>query len=299
LSETRHKPKNKYRVVIIHSGSTKFEREDVITLINELDKIDTKKDDTLIEVLLNSRGGDIYAAYKMVHLLRSKCIYLRFIIPLYAKSAATLMALGGNEIIMGQQSELGPLDAPMEHPLVEGIRLSALDGVRPLELISDFCKTLAIEGLGVKIRSAVGLGRKDSVDIALRFACEFVKPVVGKLDPLVFNMCYRRLQIAEKYGRELLESYMFKDEQNKADLAHKTITQLVWMYPEHGYAISSEEAKRLKLKITDAENFDEWDQYWKLYNKIKDKGEKSIALIPEELITQLGSNTENENNDEQ
>lgn len=282
-------------LVIIHPVDAGLEEADVLTLVNELERIVTPKESTSINLLLNSSGGDIYAAYKMVHILRSKCNHLRVIVPFYAKSAATLMALGADEIIMAPQSELGPLDAPMEHPLQEGIQLSALDGVRPLEFLSDFCNTLATEQLGVKLRQLVQLGRKDSLELSLRFAAEFVNPIVGKLDPLLINMCYRRLQIAERYGNELLTEFMFVHEPNKNELAESTLRELVWMYPEHGYAICCSEAKRIHLNVIKAEYFPEWNNFWRLWKDLDREKRKIIQLIPQSTLE--GRPSENHRDD--
>jgi len=276
--------RNNFVMAMICPGDESFEQKDVLILLGELDKIKTKPEETEIDLILNSPGGNIYATYKMIFMLRTKCNKLRTVVPFYAKSAATLATLGSDEIVMGQQSELGPLDAPIEHPLAEGIRLSALDGVRPLEFLSDFCNRLAIDVLGLRIRKKVGLSRKDSVDLALKFAAEYIRPVVAKLDPLLIHMCYRYLEIAQNYGRELLTTYMFKDKPNKEEMAEKTITKLVWGYPEHGYAICCREARRINLNVTEAEDFPDWQKYWKIWDSVEGKGEKVIRLLPKELL---------------
>ena len=71
-----------------------------------------------IGLLLNSLGGNMDAAEKLIHLLRETISpvsegrpgSLEVIVPEAAKSAATLMALGANRILMSDSSELGPID---------------------------------------------------------------------------------------------------------------------------------------------------------------------------------------------
>jgi Serine dehydrogenase proteinase len=67
-----------------------------------------------INVLLHSPGGDGTIIEKMVDMCRTHLASnnrkLRIIVPNIAKSAATLFALGADEIIMGYCSELGPID---------------------------------------------------------------------------------------------------------------------------------------------------------------------------------------------
>lgn len=278
-------PITRYVLAYVDPKNRGIDRKDVLNFLFELQKINTPKETTVIDFLLNSNGGDIYSAYKIICLIRSKCSKLRIIVPLYAKSAATLIALGADQIVMAPQSELGPLDAPMEHPIVEGISLSALDGIRPLEFLSNFAGELAVDSLGARVRRKVGLGRKDSVEMALCFAGKFVEPIVGKLDPLVINMCFRRLQIAERYGHELLMEYMFKEKPSKDTLATNTIRELVWEYPEHGYAICSAEAKRIHLEIQEENDaVEEWNKFWNLFLMLNEEKEKVIRLVPQEIF---------------
>ena len=81
-----------------------------------------------LTLLLNSPGGLIDPAEKMVHLLReaspSSPGALEVVIPAIGKSAATLMALGADRIVMSDFSELGPIDPQI--PLPDGPFVSVL-----------------------------------------------------------------------------------------------------------------------------------------------------------------------------
>lgn len=68
---------------------------------------------TDLDVILHSPGGSPEATETIVHLLRSKFQNIRFIIPNIAKSAATMLAMSGDEIILGENAELGPTDPQM------------------------------------------------------------------------------------------------------------------------------------------------------------------------------------------
>ena len=66
---------------------------------------------TPIDLLLNTPGGDVDSAEKIVRILRRRVgsgIQLRVVVPDYAKSAGTLIALGADVIVMSDSSELGP-----------------------------------------------------------------------------------------------------------------------------------------------------------------------------------------------
>lgn len=63
-----------------------------------------------LSVLLNSPGGFIESAYKMILTLRRYVDDIEVMVPRWAKSAATFFCLGANTIYLGTDGELGPLD---------------------------------------------------------------------------------------------------------------------------------------------------------------------------------------------
>jgi len=63
-----------------------------------------------LDLVLHSPGGRAEATEAIVNYLRSKFRHIRVIIPHEAMSAATMLACAADEIIMGQQSYLGPID---------------------------------------------------------------------------------------------------------------------------------------------------------------------------------------------
>lgn len=251
--------------------------EDVFKIMEEVKKITSKQEDTIIDIILSSGGGNIYAAYKIVKILRDKCSELNIAIPLYAKSAATLISLAANKIYMAPQSELGPLDFIMEHPTEEGIQISALDGVAPVEYFT---------GVGVNImkkvfdwvRNEISLGRKDSLEIARCYADDCIKPILAKLDPSVVNMCYRELLKAYRYGLEFLTEYMFSEEKNKVRKASGIMKELVWEYPSHSFAIDFKQAHDLGLKVFRSTEYANWELLWKEFLKHEEKWHQHISL---------------------
>jgi len=63
-----------------------------------------------VDVFLHSPGGSAEATESIVKLLRSKFKKVRFIVTGSAKSAATMLALSGDSILMDRAAELGPID---------------------------------------------------------------------------------------------------------------------------------------------------------------------------------------------
>lgn len=66
-----------------------------------------------VDIILHSPGGSPEATESIVDLIRRRFTHVRFVIPNVAKSAATMLAMSGNEIILGRDAELGPTDPQM------------------------------------------------------------------------------------------------------------------------------------------------------------------------------------------
>ncbi|MGQ0772912.1 MAG: SDH family Clp fold serine proteinase [Pseudonocardiales bacterium] len=79
-----------------------------VTYLEEM-LIGSKSTDEL-HLLLASPGGDGEVAIRLVKMLQASCSRLTIIVPDMAKSAATLMCLGADEIVMAASSDLGPID---------------------------------------------------------------------------------------------------------------------------------------------------------------------------------------------
>jgi ClpP class serine protease len=67
-----------------------------------------------LDFLINSPGGFAEVTESIAGMIRSKYKHVRFAIPNMAKSAATLLVLSGDELLMDHRSELGPVDPQVE-----------------------------------------------------------------------------------------------------------------------------------------------------------------------------------------
>lgn len=63
-----------------------------------------------VDLLLETNGGLTDATEKVVSILRKLAPSYRVIVPCRAKSNGTVIALAGSTIVMGANSELGPID---------------------------------------------------------------------------------------------------------------------------------------------------------------------------------------------
>ena len=91
----------------VHSQDISINDEDINGFMSIIKGLDCSKGLTLI---LHTPGGSPYAAEAIVNYLREKFKEIEVIVPTYAMSAGTMIALGADQIIMGKHSFLGPID---------------------------------------------------------------------------------------------------------------------------------------------------------------------------------------------
>jgi len=199
-----------------------------------------------LDIILHSTGGDINAAYKIVELFRRHCKYMTIIVPIYAKSAASLFILGSNEIVMGEIAELGPLDTQVSER-EKGARkyTSALNPFKTLEELRKF----ALETLDVTVKLLL-LRAELSVDEAIKhgmdFAARISSPLFVQLNTEKVGEYSRALAVAKEYGERLLRRYTKWQDERQRD---KILEKIIRGYPSHDYIIDYEELKELGFDV--------------------------------------------------
>jgi len=63
-----------------------------------------------IDLFLYSAGGDTMVPWRLVSMIREHCDQFSVLVPYKAHSAATMISLGADEIVMSDLSELSPID---------------------------------------------------------------------------------------------------------------------------------------------------------------------------------------------
>ena len=87
------------------------------TLYNELLRIGPVAQ---LDVLIQSRGGEVNASRRIAMLLRSFCQRLTFLVPYYCQSAATLLVLAADDLIAGELAMFSPIDPHLHGGTGEG-----------------------------------------------------------------------------------------------------------------------------------------------------------------------------------
>jgi len=208
----------------------------------------------VLDVVLHSGGGDINATYQIAELLRNHSKKFNVLVPLYAKSAATLLALAADEIVMGELAELGPLDTQILERQKGGRKYgSALNPFKSLEQLQSF----SLETLDVTVKlllNRAALTVDEAIGHSIDFAASVSNPLYAKLDIEKLGEYSRALAVGKEYGERLLRRYTkWKDkDEERADVLDK----LVRGYPSHDYIIDCKEFKELGFDVrypTDAE----------------------------------------------
>lgn len=217
-----------------------------------------------INVLLDSTGGSLDSAFKVVRYLTWYARELVIYIPGQAKSASTLLALGAQCIYLSPFGELGPLDAQIPDPRNPTRFVSALDCYQSVDYVRKFgveTMSQALTRLGDDARSQIAF--VDLLDAASTFGIGAIQPMLKGVRALDFGAWGRSLQIGEKYAQQVL-SYNDGILQNKGsqdlevrsprggkepDHATGISSRLVYDFPHHKYFMDYRELKGIGLEV--------------------------------------------------
>ncbi len=195
-----------------------------------------------LDLVINSVGGSIHAAYQIVELLRMHTKQLIACVPFYAKSAATLLCVAADAIILDELAQLGPLDTQVleERKAGKGNYVSALNPFKTLEQLQKF----ALETLDVAVKMMVMRSGMD-LDECLQHATAFVRtttePLFGRLSAEKLGEYSRALSVGKEYGDRLLRRFAKWDEQKREEVLEK----LVHGYPSHDFIIDYQELQEI------------------------------------------------------
>lgn len=192
---------------------------------------------TKCTVFLTTYGGDAHAGFRVARCLRHHYKKgVRVVVPSYCKSAGTLVAIGANELAIGDLGELGPLDVQVSKPTEILERGSGLDYTQALMVALDHAQTAFSQSL-LQMRGRLRLSTKMAGELASQLACGVVEPLYAQIDPNRIGEMQRAIQIAHEYGSRL--------DGHGSNLKEGALDSLVAGYPSHSFVIDRKEARRL------------------------------------------------------
>jgi hypothetical protein len=195
-----------------------------------------------VEILIHSGGGHPEIAYAAMKFFRRRFKKVNVIVPLVAKSAATLMCLGADRIFMGELGELGPIDIQLDDQVKHGERgFSPLDEFKSLE----FMREQAIEWMdyyAAVMNRRYGMSIKEALKDSVPLVSSLMRPMFEQIDPIEMGGNRRALAIGEEYAKRMLA---LVGNPNPREI----VRRMVWEYPSHDFHVDFEEAEEVGLPV--------------------------------------------------
>jgi len=199
---------------------------DVIPLISkQLQKIGKVQN---IDLFLYSAGGDTMVPWRLVSMIREYCDRFSVLVPYKAHSAATMIALGADEIVMSDLSELSPID-----PSTANI-FNPSDPTNPQNRIP-----ISVEDVMAYFDLAKNkFGIKSDEELSRVFV-KFVESN-PQIHPLALGNINRTHNLIRILAKRLLKSH---DVSLKEDTIEKIVDYFTEKLYSHQYFIGRKEAK--------------------------------------------------------
>lgn len=161
-------------------------------------------------------------------MFREFCKEFSILVPYKAYSAATLISLGSDKIIMGKKAELGPID-----PTLEKAMPGEPGGVPQSISVEDVNSYISFikERANITDQSALG---------------QVVSILANNLTPLTLGSVNRQNSHIRLVARKLLTARREKLDEAKINSIIETLTEKIY---SHGHAIGREEAREIGLPI--------------------------------------------------
>jgi len=217
---------------------TSIDYSDLIAIQDQIQNLNG----SAIDLVLETPGGSGEVAEDIVRALHDKYREVGVIIPGWAKSAGTLIAMAGDEILMAPGSALGPIDAQLYW---QGKHFSAhalLEGMKKIR------EEVAQEGLNhayIPILQAISPGELQSAQNALDFSKQLVRE-------WLIRYKFKNWTVRETSGLPVTEEY-------KLERAMKIGNALCdhgrWL--THGRSIPIHDLEELGVRVTNYATNDE------------------------------------------
>lgn len=221
-----------------------------------------------IDLILYSRGGDVSTPWRIVSMFREFCDEFSILVPYKAHSAATLISLGADKIIMGKKAELSPIDPTLRKMTIGEITSP------PQEIsVEDVNSYISF------IRERANINDQSAL-------AQMVSILANNLAPLTLGSVYRQNSHIRLVARKLLTSRKEKLDESKINSIIETLTEKIY---SHGHAIGRKEAQEIGLPIEMSEESLE-NALWSLYLQYETFLKLAEPLDP--LVTLTGKEEE-------
>lgn len=207
-----------------------------------------------LDIFLCSNGGAGTVPWRLVSLFREYAKSFAVLIPYRVYSAATLLALGADEIVMHPFAEMGPIDPTVSNefnPIEQGTGRRLGISVEDVKAYVSF------------IKSTVGITHEDEL-------VKTIEVLAEKVHPLALGNVERFISQTRLIARKILRTHMKeeRDEHVMDEIIENMASKLYF----HGHAINRVEAKEeLKLKVLSELPAGLESAMWDLYEDYEDE----------------------------
>ena len=230
-------------------------QRDDIPIMEDLLRTVSESGAKKVDLMIHSPGGELSATEKILHMIRTRFNSFRLIVPNEAKSAATMLGLASDEIVMGHTSELGPIDPQIMKPLANG----------SFTFVPAYALINTLESIKKKIED------KEPYQMYL--------PILSNIDPEMIDICTKVIAESKEIAEEWLKKYMLKSDGTKAKRIVEDLSSTK-VFKTHSKMISVADAKKIGLKINLLKRTDElWKLIWELYYRSELVLKKSPGMV--------------------
>ncbi len=202
-----------------------------------------------LDLFLCSNGGDGTVPWRLVPVIHNFAKHFAVLVPFHAYSAATILALGANEVLMHPFGVLGPIDPTVTNEFNPQIPPNSGRYVG-----------ISVEDVKAYInfvKETVGIKHEDEL-------VRMMELLGNQIHPLALGNVERFLAQSRLIARKLLKLHMDEtvSERDIEDIIEGLASKLYF----HGHPINRQEAQReLRLKIANETPSEVEDLMWKLY----------------------------------
>jgi len=216
-----------------------------------------------IDLFLYSRGGDVSVPWRIVSMFREFCDEFSILVPYKAHSAATLISLGADKVIMGKKAELSPID-----PTLRKMTAGEITGPPQEISVEDVNSYISFVRERANINDQSALAQMTAI-------------LANNLAPLTLGSVNRQNSHIRLVARKLLTSRKEKLDEAKINSIIETLTEKIY---SHGHAIGRKEAQEIGLPIEMSEEPLE-TTLWNLYLKYEEFLKFDEPLDPLVMLT--------------
>lgn len=212
---------------------TMIDYSDILAVEDQLQNLSG----TAIDIIIETPGGLAQVVEDLVRRIRGKYDDVAYIIPGWSKSAGTIMAMSGDEILMGPTSALGPIDAQLNW---QGKTFSAgamLDMFEKIKTEAD--STGVLNKAYIPILQMMSLGELQHADNAQRFSQALVKQWLAQYK-------FQKWATHSSNGLPVTDD---EKQQRAEEIAAQLCAHDHWL--THGRSIKIDDLERMRLKTTD------------------------------------------------